>query len=174
MAEINSTTTNKKKRSFSTSTNRRSTRVDLTPMVDLGFLLLTFFVFTSAMSEAKTMDLLQPMDGDEKPIIASAAMTIIMTRDHKLLYYYGILEDKTARFQVKQTGFKEIRSLIMQKKQTTDSSYLMYIIKGDKNASFGDNVNLLDEMLICNIPAGHYAEVDLTKTEEALIRTIEK
>jgi hypothetical protein len=41
----------------------------------------------------------------------------------------------------------------------------MYLIKVDKQASFGDLIDLLDEMQICDIPVGHYAEVELAEAE---------
>jgi hypothetical protein len=48
----------------------------------------------------------------------------------------------------------------------------MYVIKADSSSSFGDNINLLDEMSICNVPAGHYAEVELTARENQLLKTM--
>ena len=68
MAEITASNSEKRKGSFSKSHNRRSTRVDLTPMVDLGFLLITFFVFTTSMAEPKAMDLIDAHDGEPKPV----------------------------------------------------------------------------------------------------------
>ena len=58
MAEIETKRSSEKKKRF----NKKSTRVDLTPMVDLGFLLLTFFVFTATLTDAKAMDLMMPYD----------------------------------------------------------------------------------------------------------------
>ena len=45
--------------------------------------------------------------------------------------------------------------------------------KLDESATFGDSIDLLDEMSICNIPQGHYAEVDITKVEEEVIRSFQ-
>jgi biopolymer transport protein ExbD len=93
MAEINTSAKNNSKNSFSKSTNRRSTRVDLTPMVDLGFLLITFFVFTTAMSTPKVMDLNEPRD-KPKPTRDSGVMTILIGKDHQLFYYYQVQQSQ--------------------------------------------------------------------------------
>jgi biopolymer transport protein ExbD len=67
-----------------------STRVDMTPLVDLAFLLLTFFVLTSTFSESKMMKLAypaKPKEGDKgEPI--NNAITFLLSKD-KIYWYYG-------------------------------------------------------------------------------------
>jgi biopolymer transport protein ExbD len=165
MAEINANTRqgnphNKPKRLV-----KKSTRVDLTPMVDLGFLLITFFVFTTNLSRANAMHLIMPKDGNELPVKESGAMTILIGDHHALFYYFGQLDPSKVNAKIKATSFKAIRELIAEKKGATPMGDLMYIIKGDKKARYKDIVDLLDEMLICDIPEGHYAEAELNGTE---------
>ncbi|MCW3094179.1 MAG: biopolymer transporter ExbD [Ferruginibacter sp.] len=171
MAEINTSPGSKRKIYFRKSVHHHSTKVDLTPMVDLGFLLITFFVFTTSMSQPTAMNLLEAKDGGVRNVKQSGAMTIIVAKDHQLFYYYGILEPGRAASKVRKIDFKDARLLIAEKKKQTQLGDLMYIIKSDDNASFGDNIGLLDEMAICNVPAGHYAEIDITKTELDIIRS---
>lgn len=166
MAEI-STQLKPGRKGFSNNRpTHRSTRIDLTPMVDLGFLLITFFVFTTSLSEAKVMDIVEPMDKGEKPTKESGAMTFILSEHHKIFYYAGKFE----KTKIKETNFKELRSVIFDKKKTTDPDFLMFIIKATERSTFGDNINLLDEIAICDIKPGHYAEVNLSKEETDFLK----
>ncbi len=152
-----------------------STRVDLTPMVDLGFLLITFFVFTTSMSESKAMNMNEPKDdpGKELKVKNSGAMTILLGRSDQIYYYYGQLDTATLSQQFKTTNYKEIRNLIVEKKKATPIDDLMYIIKSDQESTFKNAIDILDEMSISAVPPGHYAEVDMTPAEQELIRQTE-
>lgn len=71
--------------------NKGSARIDMTPMVDLGFLLLTFFVLTSTFAKPKIMSLVYPAkekDPNFKPPPISNAITFIVS-DDRLFYYKG-------------------------------------------------------------------------------------
>ena len=171
MAELTASESRNKKGRISNIKNHRSTRVDLTPMVDLGFLLITFFVFTTSMSEAKAMDLIETHNGPPTKIKNSAVMTIIPSKKHEIFYYYGELDLKNTTSQIKKTDFHNIRSLIVEMKSKTEPGYLMYLIKADKESTFGDIINLLDEMSICNIKSGHFAEVEITEEESEIIKS---
>ena len=96
-----------------------STRVDMTPMVDLGFLLITFFIFTATMSSPKTMDLNMPKDSekkeDETKVKQSGALTIMLGKDDKVYFYEGELAPDGSNF--KSSTFKGIRDEIIRKKQ---------------------------------------------------------
>ena len=96
-----------------------STRVDMTPMVDLGFLLITFFIFTATMSSPKTMDLNMPKDSekkeDETKVKQSGALTIMLGKDDKVYFYEGELAPDGSNF--KSSSFKAIRAEIIRKKQ---------------------------------------------------------
>ncbi|MEY4703540.1 MAG: hypothetical protein RIR96_1437 [Bacteroidota bacterium] len=154
-----------------------STRVDLTPMVDLGFLLITFFVFTTTMSQSTAMNMNEPKDDDttqQLKVKNSGAMTILLGKADQVYYYYGQLDPNKLSEQFKSTTFKQIRDEIVSKKKATPIDDLMYIIKSDDESTFRNAIDILDEMSICNVPPGHYAEVDMTDTEKLLIQKTEE
>ena len=154
---------------------KQSTRVDLTPMVDLGFLLITFFVFTTTMSQSTAMNMNEPKD-DSTQILKvknSGAMTILLGKGDQVYYYFGQLEADKLSQEFKSTTFKEVRKLIVDKKKATPIDDLMYIIKSDKQSTFKNAIDILDEMTISGVIPGHYAEVDMTPTEALLIKQTE-
>ena len=82
-----------KRKGFS-SPKKLSTRVDLTPMVDLGFLLITFFIFTYHISKPQALNLAMPTEkGDSSTVGESTALTIIPASGNKVFYYHGSLKD---------------------------------------------------------------------------------
>jgi biopolymer transport protein ExbD len=155
---------------------KMSTRVDLTPMVDLGFLLITFFVFTTTMSKPTAMSMNEPKDDPDQQLKVkqSGAMTILLGKADQVYYYMGQLTGENASQQFKSSNFKEIRQIILDKKLATPVGDLMYIIKSDKEATFKNAIDILDEMAINGVPPGHYAEVDMGETEEKLISLTEQ
>lgn len=150
-----------------------STKVDLTPMVDLGFLLITFFIFTTTMSTPTAMKLFLPKD-TEKPeeqnkAKESGALTIMLAKDRTVYYYEGILKEDGSNF--KSTNFVGIREVILNKKQSTAAGDLVIVIKPSKAAKFRDMVDALDEMTINDIK--RYALVDIAEAENQLIAATE-
>jgi len=102
-----------------------STNVDMTPMVDLGFLLITFFIFTATMSTPSTMRLTMPKD-DNKPedlteVKQSAALTIMMGKDNQIFYYEGQLAPDGANF--KSSTYKDIRQVVLDKKKSVIANH---------------------------------------------------
>ena len=153
-----------------------STRVDLTPMVDLGFLLITFFVFTTTMSQATAMNMNEPKDdpNEQMKVKNSGAMTILLGKGDQVYYYYGELHADKISEEFKSSNFREIRDLIVAKKKATPIDDLMYIIKSDSTSTFKNSIDILDEMSISAVPPGHYAEVDITPTDRLLIKKTEE
>lgn len=152
---------------------KQSTRVDLTPMVDLGFLLITFFVFTTTMSQATAMNMNEPKDdpNNQLKVKNSGVMTMLLGKGDQVYYYMGELTDPSKQFM--SSNFKDIRQVILDKKKATPIGDLMYIIKSDKLATFKNAIDILDEMSISAVPPGHYAEVDMSDTEAQLIKATE-
>lgn len=178
-----------------------STRVDMTPMVDLGFLLITFFIFTATMSEPKALNLNMPKDAEnedqEMKTKKSGALTIMLGKDNHVYYYEGELDEAGAGF--KSTNFTEIRDVIIKKKKEVISRYVkdqkciddavkdgMSLVTAEKNcqqkdffvvikpnpeATYKNTVDILDEMAINEV--ARYAMVKITPTEEALIKATE-
>ena len=152
---------------------KNSTRVDLTPMVDLGFLLITFFVFTTTMAQPTAMAMNEPKDdpNNQLKVKNSGVMTLLLGKADQVYYYYGELTDPNKQF--KSSNFKDIRQYIVSKKKATPIGDLMYIIKADKDATYKNAVDILDEMTISAVPPGHYAEVDMSDVEAHLIKQTE-
>ncbi len=153
------------------SRKQRSTRVDLTPMVDLGFLLITFFVFTTNLSKPKAMAMLEPKESSEpRPVPESGSTTILLDKNNRVHYYHGSLMHGNADGQIKETNYEGIREVISNKKRNTPLAKLMFLIKATPEATYKNAINILDEMTVAAVPAGHYAELEITKEEKALIQ----
>ena len=76
-------------------TKKMSTRVDLTPMVDLAFLLITFFMLTTTLIKPQTMEISMPSkdkvkEEDQSKVKKSLAMTILICGKDSLFYYFGM------------------------------------------------------------------------------------
>lgn len=151
---------------------KMSTRVDLTPMVDLGFLLITFFVFTTTMSQPTAMKLFLPKDTDEKDqnkAKESGSLTLLLGKNRTVYYYEGILKPDGSNF--KNTNFNGLRQIILNKKRSTPVDDLVIVVKPDTDATFKDVVDVLDEMTINVIK--RYAMVDIAEPELMLIHATE-
>ncbi len=90
-------------------------RVDLTPMVDLGFLLITFFILTTTLSSPTIANLFLPKDSiSETPVKASAVLTLLLTRNDSIKYFEGL--DKNVA-SIKYCTFQNLRSVILEKQK---------------------------------------------------------
>jgi len=147
-----------------------STKVDMTPMVDLGFLLITFFIFTTTVAQPTAMKLFMPKDvdkpEDQNKVKESGAFTIMLGKEDQVYYYEGL--DPT---KLQAIGFKGIRDAILNKKKTTNPEDLVVIIKPTEDATYKNTVDILDEMTIAEIK--RYALVDISPDEYQLIKLTE-
>ncbi|HEY0298070.1 MAG TPA: biopolymer transporter ExbD [Arachidicoccus sp.] len=126
-----------------------STRVDLTPMVDLGFLLITFFMFTTTMSQPNAMHLNMPDDNkntNDQKVKESGSLTIWLGKNDNLYYYDGILTPDLSN--VKVTNYKDIRQVILNKKATTDTADLFMIVMPGSQSTYKNIIDILDEFSI--------------------------
>jgi biopolymer transport protein ExbD len=162
MAEIETKRSNEKKKRV----NKKSTRVDLTPMVDLGFLLLTFFVFTTALSTPMAMNLVMPYDKtppDDK-VCESCVLTVLLDKNNSIKYYEGAAENNPP---VKETGFapEQIRTVLMQKKAAVQKArgsadQFILIIKSSPTSNFKNFVDITDEVTICQVKKYYVDELN--------------
>lgn len=91
---------------------KQSTRIDMTPMVDLAFLLLTFFVLTATFSKPKSMELtfpVEPNPNDPPPPAIKNGITMLLTKDDKIFYYEGEFKAKESpeATQLKELNFDQ-------------------------------------------------------------------
>lgn len=150
-----------------------STRVDMTPMVDLGFLLITFFIFTTTMSQPTAMNLFMPKDVDkpeeQNKVKETGAFTILLGKQDVVYFYEGM--DPATPGNFRSATFKTIRDEIIKKKQNTNPEDLVMIIKPSQDATYKNTVDILDEMTINEIK--RYAMVDISDTEYQLVKITE-
>jgi len=104
-----------------------SARIDMTPMVDLAFLLLTFFILTTTMYKPSTLQLTFPVPDPNDPqnkTELNNAITLILTKNDKILYYWNefhTADDGSGKppTQLEQTDFSKVRQLLVEKNATT-------------------------------------------------------
>ena len=143
-------------------TIRKNLKVDLTPMVDLGFLLITFFILTTALSEPTIAKLIMPKDSDTTTtnVGAGAVLTLMLMRNDSIKYFEGSASDPEL---MKYCSFNSMRSVLQQKQKRVaeilgDKEKTVIIICPGNESTYKDFINVLDEIHINDIR--HYFVVN--------------
>jgi len=154
---------------------KASTRIDLTAMVDLAFLLITFFIMATTLAKPKAMDTFWP-DKSKKdvqlPVPESRTMTVLLGNNHSIEWYIGAPGKSAPTVDhFTKTGIR--KSLIDKNKEIEAShagpdNYMIVLIKASDKATYKDFVSILDEIAITGIKS--YGVVAITPPEVDLLK----
>jgi biopolymer transport protein ExbD len=157
---------------------KQSTRVDLTAMVDLAFLLITFFMLTTTLAKPQAMDLAMPdkdkVDQQELTVADNRTMTILLGANNRLEWYMGLVDKPLTPPQVDNFGRNGIRKALVENAKkviaaTGDPSKgLIVLIKPSEHSNYRNFVDILDEMKVSNIE--RYAIVEISDPDIALLK----
>ena len=161
-----------------TRMKKATLKVDMTPMVDLGFLLITFFIFTTTISEPLETDLFMPANGDSTKIKDENVLTTLLGKDNKIFVYPGRWQDAYRNHGVRETSYFVKNGLgndVREKQKQLDLFFgngsrkkLMLLIKPGDEATYQNIIDALDEVMINNV--GKYAIVEPGKEESAYLK----
>jgi biopolymer transport protein ExbD len=138
---------------------KHSLKTDMTPMVDLGFLLISFFIFTTQMNKPVVTDLNMPHDGPPITLGMSNALTVLLGDDHGIYYYEGEMKPALSAGKIIRSNFDVSHGIgqVMRDKQQSlermnkgneGKEGMMVLIKPMKGANYDDVMKVLDEILI--------------------------
>ena len=157
---------------------KMSTRVDLTAMVDLAFLLITFFMLTTTLAKPQAMDLAMPdkdvEDQQELTIADTRTINILLGSGNKLEWYMGSVENQLTPPTEDRYGKNGIRKALIEKSKevvgrTGDPKKgLIVLIKPSEKSNYRNLVDILDEMKISNIQ--QYAISEISEPEIELLK----
>ncbi len=159
---------------------KNSGSVDLTAMVDLAFLLITFFMLTTTLSKPQSMNLAMPdkdpdlVEQNKTEVADDRTMTVLLGKDNQIMWYFGQLQTPFVAPSKTTYGKNGIRKHLLQYSKTVQAKYgtdpkkgLIVIIKATEHANYKNVVDILDEMAIVKVPI--YAIVDITQPELDLL-----
>ncbi len=122
---------------------RLGIRIDMTPLVDVAFLLLTFFMFTTSMSRPQTMEINLPPDKDVKVEVAESNLMTLRVNDKGDVFWSMGIESP------KKIETKDLRAFLRDKIQSNPK--LIVVLKIDRAGKYNTMVNLIDEINLANI-----------------------
>lgn len=151
-------------------------RVDLTPMVDLGFLLITFFMFTTTLAQPKLLELQMPYNAPENPSPIPEESTVVLmpAAGHRYVWFRGGKADVS---ELNVSTAKELREVLMTEtervrdlpsKFSAQAHKLHLIIHPDTSSRYEDLVRVLDEIEIVGVP--YYFIGTISGEESALVK----
>ena len=124
---------------------RAGVRIDMTPMVDVAMLLLTFFMLTTVFNKPQTMELNLPPD--DKVQVEVAASTLLTVRiEPNMAIYWSMGNEPTV---LKKIEFKELRPLLVERLRSIPK--LITLVQIDRDAKYNDMVDIMDELNLANI-----------------------
>ncbi len=141
-----------------------STRIDMTPMVDLAFLLLTFFILTTTLNKLNVMEIVMPEKSeDTTPIPEKRVLTLLLGEGNKIYWRQGISVPKVESVNFSHEG---IHNLLTAKNAEVDR--ILVLVKATNKSKYKNLVDIVDELAVAKIE--RYCIVDITKEDEELIK----
>ena len=146
VAESKSHAKGKKKK-----TKRAGVRIDMTPMVDVAMLLLTFFMLTTVFNKPQTMELnLPPDDNVQVEVAASTLLTVRIAPN--MTIYWSMGNEPTV---LKKVTINELRPLLVERLRSIPK--LITLVQIDRDAKYNDMVDIMDELNLANITKFSFA-----------------
>jgi biopolymer transport protein ExbD len=188
MAEIAQDGGGGKRKDGKVRSKKMSTRIDFTPMVDLGFLLITFFMLTTTLAKPNIMALVMPEKKDLKeedlePVKESKVLTLLLDANDKVYWYEGITDPQLDSTDFSAEGVRKVILNKMDKvkgqwgledyedfrtKEKKQGSHITVLIKPTENAVYKNLVDVLDEMAITKVR--YYVVLDASEAEMNFIK----
>lgn len=144
---------------------KQSTKIDMTPMVDLAFLLLTFFILTTTFLKPSIMPLTMPEPVEDPvrlPLLQEKnALSVVLAENNKIYWWIG-LEAPALATNYSKDGIRKV--LLVRSRANPE---LMVLIKPMEKSRYENMVDILDEVNIANIT--RHAIVKLSEDEKAKI-----
>ncbi|MGF7082857.1 ExbD/TolR family protein [Mucilaginibacter sp. UYCu711] len=152
---------------------KKAIRVDLTAMVDLAFLLITFFILTTTLQKPNVMALTMPdKEGDVVGgVPESRTMTVLIGANDKLEWYIGLPGKSLTAPAVDGFGKNGIRKALLEQSariKREQGKDMVVLIKPSDKSNYANVVNLMDELNITNNE--RRAIVDITPGEVNLLK----
>jgi biopolymer transport protein ExbD len=172
MAELNSSEKSGRKRSM----KKLSPRVDLTAMVDLAFLLITFFMLATTLSKPHMMGVVMPVKGGPPGADPeSRTMTLCLGENNQVLWYLGMAEKPLIAPTIVNYSKAGLRVAIIntgKKVLAATGKPLIVIVKPSAHSLYSNLVSTLDELSIASIPSYAIAglspkDIDLLEQQKA-------
>ena len=146
-------------------TKRLKARVDFTALVSLSYLLIVFFMLTSAMRRPQIINLALPDTSEITcgPIIncgENLSLTILLNSDNSIVYYQGNLDMPIINPSYTNYGQNGIRKTLLSLKKSFDQmakengnsfNGFSVIIKPGHKSNYKNLVDILDEMAIVGV-----------------------
>jgi biopolymer transport protein ExbD len=149
---------------------RQSTKIDMTPLVDLAALLITFFMLTTTFNKPQTMEINMPVkpENEEEQIAlkASNAMTIILGENDKLYYYFGLAEDNPEIIESSYAA-SGIRK-VLTSPQVKSNDKMTVMVKPMEGSRYKNMVDILDELKITDTKK--FAMVEIADADKKLVQ----
>lgn len=122
-------------------------------MVDLGFLLITFFVFTTSLSNPSAMNLIIPADGKSTEVAKSKTLNLVLTAGNKIQYYVGDEVGNQGCTDFSTTGIRTVLQFMQKsvEKRFGNKAETVILIYPSKDSDYGNLIDILDEIQITGI-----------------------
>ena len=171
MAELNASEKSGKRNSRRT----QAPRIDLTAMVDLAFLLITFFIMATSLAKSKAMDLAMPVGSSGQPVPETRTMTICLGKGNQALWYMGMPEKPLTSPQLVNFSKMGLRATLVNTGKSVfekTGKPMIVILKPSAHSVYSNFVSALDELNITNIQFYSVArispkDIDMLKLQKA-------